>query len=213
MFRARNFIQREFWGTNCSGGLWNYLYSHGFEFFPPRERKILITQNFERFLCFVDRASWYNLRQWATWYTLDLFYNTFIIILYVFRALYAHHQEVELYWCSIWYRYSQQVAFRCTGWEKTAVLSDDSNGYRDVGLMWLCDLVLLLQFGRPGFNLWCREGNSFPLLFLDHPSSPSNTKYWQVFSSRIHIKVSWTRSWPLSSNHYQGEWDMACHFT
>ena len=26
-----------------------------------------------------------------------LFYNTFIIILYVFQALYAHHQEVELY--------------------------------------------------------------------------------------------------------------------
>jgi len=21
----------------------------------------------------------------------------------MFRALYAHHQEVELYWCSIWY--------------------------------------------------------------------------------------------------------------
>ena len=28
---------------------------------------------------------------------LALFYNTFIIILYMFRALYAHHQEVELY--------------------------------------------------------------------------------------------------------------------
>jgi len=24
----------------------------------------------------------------------------------MFRALYAHHQEVELYWCSIWYRHS-----------------------------------------------------------------------------------------------------------
>jgi len=27
------------------------------------------------------------------------------MILYMFRALYAHHQEVELYWCSIWYRH------------------------------------------------------------------------------------------------------------
>jgi len=36
--------------------------------------------------------------QWPTWYTIVLFYNTFIIILYMFRALYAHHQEVELYW-------------------------------------------------------------------------------------------------------------------
>ena len=44
-----------------------------------------------------------NLRQWPTSYTLALFYNTFIIILYMFGALYAHHQEVELYWCSIWY--------------------------------------------------------------------------------------------------------------
>ena len=45
-----------------------------------------------------------NLRQWPTWYTLALFYNTFVIVLYMFRALYAHHQEVELYWCSFWYR-------------------------------------------------------------------------------------------------------------
>jgi hypothetical protein len=48
-----------------------------------------------------------NLRQWPTWYTIALFYNTFIIILYMFRGLYTHHQEVELYWCSIWYRHSQ----------------------------------------------------------------------------------------------------------
>jgi len=25
----------------------------------------------------------------------------------MFRALYANHLEVELYWCSIWYRHSQ----------------------------------------------------------------------------------------------------------
>jgi len=25
----------------------------------------------------------------------------------MFRALHAHHQEVELYWCSIWYSHSQ----------------------------------------------------------------------------------------------------------
>jgi len=29
------------------------------------------------------------------------------MILYMFRALYFHHPEVELYWCSIWYRHSQ----------------------------------------------------------------------------------------------------------
>ena len=56
---------------------------------------------------FSDRASWYNLRQWPTWYTIALFYNTFFILFYMFRALYAHHQEVALYWCSIWYLHSQ----------------------------------------------------------------------------------------------------------
>ena len=46
----------------------------------------------------------FPLRQWPNCYTTALFYNTFIIIIYMFRALYDHHQEVELYWCSIWYR-------------------------------------------------------------------------------------------------------------
>jgi len=32
-----------------------------------------------------------------------LFYNTFIICLYMFRALYAHHQEVKIVLYSIWY--------------------------------------------------------------------------------------------------------------
>jgi len=27
----------------------------------------------------------------------------------MFLALYARHQEVELYWCSIWYRHSQSA--------------------------------------------------------------------------------------------------------
>ena len=31
------------------------------------------------------------------WYTLALFYNIFPTFLYMSRALYAHHQEVELY--------------------------------------------------------------------------------------------------------------------
>ena len=32
-----------------------------------------------------------------------LFYNKLIIILYMFRALCAHHQEIKLVLCSIWY--------------------------------------------------------------------------------------------------------------
>jgi len=41
----------------------------------------------------------------------------------MFRELYAHHQEAELYWCSVWYYQSQLVTVRCTGWDRTAVLS------------------------------------------------------------------------------------------
>ena len=37
--------------------------------------------------CFVDRPSYYNLRQWPTWYTLALFYNTFIIIVYIVSSI------------------------------------------------------------------------------------------------------------------------------
>jgi len=32
----------------------------------------------------------------------------------MFRALRAHREEVELYWCSIWYRNSHSVTVRCT---------------------------------------------------------------------------------------------------
>jgi len=32
-----------------------------------------------------------------------LFYNTFIIFLYTFQALHAHHQEAKLYGRSVWY--------------------------------------------------------------------------------------------------------------
>ena len=35
-----------------------------------------------------------------------LFYNKFIICLYMFRALCAHHQEVKIILCSIWYHHT-----------------------------------------------------------------------------------------------------------
>ena len=34
------------------------------------------------------------------------FYNKFIILLYMFRALCAHHQEVKIVLYSIWYRHT-----------------------------------------------------------------------------------------------------------
>jgi len=38
-----------------------------------------------------------------------LFYNKFIVFLYMFRALCAHHQEVKIILYSIWYRHTQRV--------------------------------------------------------------------------------------------------------
>ena len=35
-----------------------------------------------------------------------LFYNKFIIFIYMFRALCAHHQEVKIVLYSIWYHHS-----------------------------------------------------------------------------------------------------------
>ena len=43
-----------------------------------------------------------------------LFYNKFIICLYMFRALCAHHQEVKIVLYSIWYRHTLQVVVPST---------------------------------------------------------------------------------------------------
>ena len=40
-----------------------------------------------------------------------LFYNKFIIRLYMFRALCAHHQEVKIVLYSIWYHHTVQYNF------------------------------------------------------------------------------------------------------
>jgi len=42
-----------------------------------------------------------------------LFYNKFIIRLYMFRALSAHHQEVKIVLYSIWYHHTETSVFQC----------------------------------------------------------------------------------------------------
>jgi len=42
-----------------------------------------------------------------------LFYNKFIIFVYMFRALCAHHHEVKIVLYSIWYRHTET-----SGWSK-----------------------------------------------------------------------------------------------
>jgi len=41
-----------------------------------------------------------------------LFYNKFIMFLYMFRALCAHHQEVKIALHSIWYHHTYRWPFR-----------------------------------------------------------------------------------------------------
>jgi len=54
-----------------------------------------------------------------------LFYNKFIICLYMFRAPCAHHQEVKTVLYNIWYHHTLQVAVRCTGRPPTGVMIPD----------------------------------------------------------------------------------------
>ena len=43
-----------------------------------------------------------------------LFYNKFILCLYMFRALCTHHQEVKILLYSIWYRHTCRWPSRAT---------------------------------------------------------------------------------------------------
>ena len=77
------------------------LRSNGWIFTRREDSSVLIHWQENRW--FTERKTCVlSLRQWTTSYTIALFYNMFIMILYMFRALYVHHQEAELYWCSIW---------------------------------------------------------------------------------------------------------------
>jgi len=46
-----------------------------------------------------------------------LFYNKFIIFLYMFRALLCSSSGGQIVLYSIWYHHTCKVAVRCTGWE------------------------------------------------------------------------------------------------
>jgi len=41
------------------------------------------------------------------------FYNKFIIRYYMFRALCAHHQEVKIVLCSIWFHHTETREWSC----------------------------------------------------------------------------------------------------
>jgi len=60
---------------------------------------------FQKFVSFADRASQCIISNDLI-NSGNLFYNKFIILLYMIRALYAHHREVKIVLYSIWYRHN-----------------------------------------------------------------------------------------------------------
>jgi len=63
-----------------------------------------------------------------------LFYNKFIIFLYMFRALFTHHQEIKIVLYSIWYHHTcrwpsgaqESPLNLCTGRPLTGVMIPDA---------------------------------------------------------------------------------------
>ena len=64
---------------------------------PPHCLIILEAEVESTFKAWQPKYNLNKLRQWPIWCTLGLFCNTSTTILYMFRALHAHHQEVEMY--------------------------------------------------------------------------------------------------------------------
>ena len=55
---------------------------------------------FQKFVSFADRASQCNISNYQI--NLENLFYKFIILLYMFRALCAHHREVKIVLYSIW---------------------------------------------------------------------------------------------------------------
>ena len=54
-----------------------------------------------------------------------LFYNKFIICLYMFRALCAHHQEVNIVLYSLWYRHTRRWPSRAQVERRLIIIKQD----------------------------------------------------------------------------------------
>jgi len=69
-----------------------------------------------------------------------LFYNKFIICLYMFRAQYAHHQEVKVVLYSIWchhtYRWPSRALLALTGLTRREYF-----GFEPRGLLKICSFI------------------------------------------------------------------------
>ena len=71
-----------------------------------------------------------------------LFYNKFIICIYMFRALCVHHQEVKIVLYSIWYRHTET-----SEWSKMTKIQFYKYEQIVVKFMWeffRCDYCVLL---------------------------------------------------------------------
>jgi hypothetical protein len=72
-----------------------------------------------------------------------LFYNKFIIRLYMFRALCAHHQEVKIVLYSIWYHHT------CRWLSGAQVLSPTYYKTRICALSWLITKIMVTNTSSP----------------------------------------------------------------
>jgi len=78
-----------------------------------------------------------------------LFYNKFIILLYMFRALCAHHQEVKIVLYSIWYRHT-----KTSEWSKITKIQFYKYEHTVVKFMYEffgCDYCIFLHYKHGTF--------------------------------------------------------------
>ena len=88
-----------------------------------------------------------------------LFYNKFIIFLYMFRALCSHHQDVKIVLYSIWYRHTET-----SEWSKITKIQFYKYEHRVVKFVYEffgCDYCILLTI-----NMLCHVEATFNQLNL-----------------------------------------------
>ena len=78
-----------------------------------------------------------------------LFYNKFIMFLYIFRELCAHHQEVEIVLYSIWYHHTQT-----SEWSKITKIQFYKYQHTDVKFMceFYCCVLIFIELYFSNFR-------------------------------------------------------------
>jgi len=83
-----------------------------------------------------------------------LFYNKFVVCLYMFRALCAHHQDVKIVLYSIWFHHTETS-------ERSEIIKIQFYEYEHIAVKFMyeffgCDYCILLTI-----NMWCHVQVTF----------------------------------------------------